>query len=137
MSAGSTNALSSDAMKDGTYLLLLSYQGYDSVTGNASTWLFGQDNTSIHTSLRTTVYGVPGYAIGTVDDAAPNTAALLTANSYYLSHVELPTVRWRSAGTGSGVLPANIEIVWGSDMPTAGASASTVVTCKLVKMASY
>ena len=92
VSTSTTNTFHSDAMKDGTYLLLLSYQGYASF-GNVSTWLFGQDNSSIHTSLRTSMYGVPGYAMGTVDDAAPNTAALLTTNSYYLRHVELPTVR--------------------------------------------
>ena len=129
-STGTTDALNGTELSSGCFQLMLSFQGYDA-SNVASAFLFG-DVSTIHSSLKVVAFGVPGYnLVGTNDTVAPNSVDFPVSQQYHLSHRFPPTVRWQAV---SGA--AEIQLVWGSDMPTVS-TGSVQVSCKLVKMASW
>jgi hypothetical protein len=126
---GATDALNASTLATGCFNLLLSFQGY-TAAGVANAYLFGSDH--IHTNLKVVAYGIPGYNVGTNDTTAPNSVNVPVSQSYHISSVDPPTVRWQAVGGG----PALIQLVWSSTMPTI-TTGTTVVTCKLVKIADW
>jgi len=128
-STGATDALNGSTLATGCFNLLLSFQGY-TAAGVANAYLFGSGH--IHTNLKVAAYGIPGYNVGTNDSAAPNSVDVPVSQSYHISSVDPPTVRWQAVGGG----PALIQLVWSSTMPTI-TTGTTVVTCKLVKIADW
>jgi hypothetical protein len=128
-STGSTDALNSSTLATGCFNLLISFQGY-TAAGIANAYLFGSGH--IHTNLKVAAYGIPGYNVGTNDTTAPNSVNVPVSQSYHISSVDPPTVRWQAVSAG----PALIQLVWSSTMPTI-TTGSTVVTCKLVKIADW
>ena len=128
-STGNTDALNSAALATGCFNLLFSFQGY-TPAGVANAYLFGSGH--IHTNLKVAAYGIPGYNVGTNDTVAPNSVNVPVSQSYHISSVDPPTVRWQAVGGG----PALIQLVWSSTMPTI-TTGTTVVTCKLVKLVDW